>query len=321
MHCVLEVAVFDDEVHGPVGLGLAGLAEHFEGVAAGGVEEVQVLDFVGAIDAVEGESAGGREVDLLALAQVLHLGFEREGEAGQVGRGLQLIHAFAVFVELEVAHFLRGAHALAVDRCDDEGHVLEHGEGDGRAVELECGADHHVGLLAVEQGLAVHVDARGEGVALGLVAEGIERREAVVHEDHLLRGGAVSEGHGDLALVVGRVKVAGEPQGGLGQLAVLLVEHGEHGAGRAGAGEEAQLALADEGATAHAIPDELHNIGTTLGQGGEVEVALHAAQRRHVVGVGLLLIGHQAVELDARVHLAALLAVVVQRVDLEDLHD
>jgi hypothetical protein len=77
-------------------------------------QEVQILDLLGRVDAVERELAFGRERHFLVAAQVLDLGREDEAQGGEVRRHLELVERLAVGLELEGAHFLGRAHALAV---------------------------------------------------------------------------------------------------------------------------------------------------------------------------------------------------------------
>ena len=69
-----EIAVLDRQMHGPVRLGFARLAQQLDGVAAVDRHEVRILRLIGAVDLVQGERLGDREIDFLVAAKVLHLG-------------------------------------------------------------------------------------------------------------------------------------------------------------------------------------------------------------------------------------------------------
>ena len=76
---VLEIAVLERERHRAVRLGLTRLAEDVEEIPAGHVPQVQVLDLLGVVDAVQAERGPRREIDLLVPAQALDLGGEGRG--------------------------------------------------------------------------------------------------------------------------------------------------------------------------------------------------------------------------------------------------
>ena len=82
-----------------------------------------------------------------------------------------------------------------------------------------------------------------------------------------------------------------------------------------------QPSLADQRPRTAAVPDEIDHVHARLAELRELKLARHAAQRGLVVRVCLFDIRHQPVEVDVGIDLAQRVAVVVLRVDLEDLHD
>ena len=111
----------------------------------------------------------------------------------------------------------------------------------------------------------------------------------------------------------------GQVERGLGDLAVVLVEHSEDVSGRANPHQVAQFSLADQGPAAPAVADEVDDVDTRFGQRGELEMPPHPPQRRLLVLVGFFLIGDQPVQVDVGVHFRQVLAIEVLRVDLEHL--
>ena len=313
--------MLERELHRPIGSHLARLAQQFDGILAVDADQMQVLDLLRPVDLVQRERIAHREVDLLVLADVLDFCLQPEVQLGQPLGHLKLERGFAVLEQLEIRHFFRGRHAVQIGRRDRQPHVLQHRQRHRDAVQVQLRPDHDQRLVAGQQRFAVHVDAGGQDIVLRLVLEFVQRAEIAVREDDLLLGWSAGERDGDLALVIGRVLAAGEPQRGGGQLAVLFVQHREHMTAYRGADQVPQPTLADHGAAALAAADEVDHVNAGLVQFGELEMPPHSPQRRFGVREGRFLIGHQPVQVDVGVHFAQVGAVVVPRVDLEHLDD
>ena len=322
MNLVAEVVVLDPEIHGPARADLAGLAQQFQRIGALDPHQVQVLDLLRPVDLVQRERRAGGEVLLLVEAQIPDLGLEREGDPGQPPRDLEGVDGFGVFVELEVVDLLRRRHAVVVHRRDDQRGLLEDRQRHLLAVQRQGGPDDDLGLGAFEQGLAVNVDARLQLVVLRLVGELVEAGQRSGGDDDLLRDGPGAERHGDRAVVaVGLVLVPGQVDRRVADLAVGVVEDREDVPRRARAGQETQLALSHQRPAGPPVADVLDHVRARLVKFGELERPRHAADRGLGVLDDLLAVGHQAVELDVGVDLAPVGAIVVHRVDLEDLDD
>ena len=191
----------------------------------------------------------------------------------------------------------------------------------GIPFSVQLRPDHHQRLLPPEQRFAVHVDPGCQRVLLRLVLEVVQRAEVAVLQDDGLPLRRVGERHHDVALVVGRVFPPAKPDRGLGQFAILFIQHREHVTGRGGADQMPQLALADHGPAALAVADEVDHVDARLRQLRELKMPAHAPQRRLRILVGLFLVGHQPIEVDVRVDVRLVLAIEVGRVDLVDLDD
>lgn len=74
----------------------------------------------------------------------------------------------------------------------------------------------------------------------------------------------------------------------------------------------------NQGPAGLAIAYEVDYVDATMAELGEFEVPASTAQRRFLVMVGRLLVGHQAVEIDVGADLFEILTVEVLRVDFKD---
>ena len=84
---------------------------------------------------------------------------------------------------------------------------------------------------------------------------------------------------------------------------------------------DAQAALSDHCAARDAVADELDDVDTRILQRVETERATHTPHRRLRGLHDLLLVGDEAIEIDRRVDVLALLAKVGRRVDAVELHE
>ena len=82
-----------------------------------------------------------------------------------------------------------------------------------------------------------------------------------------------------------------------------------------------QSPLANQGPAAATVANEVNNIHARFTQLWKIKLARHAAQRRFIVGKGLLNIGDQAIQIDVGVDFFQLVTIVVTSVDLKNFHD
>ncbi len=315
-----EFAVFDLEVNGLVRPRLARLAEGLQHVRPADVHQVHVLDLVGLVDVVEVEALRGREVLLSVPRDVLDLGLERELDGLEILAHREDADAVLVFLELEVVHLAGGGHAFAIDGVDDQRHLFQQSQRGGHAGDLQVGPDDHLGVLAPpQQAFALDVKARLQRVRFRLVGELIQAGEIAVDQDDRLGAGVGAEGNGDPPVLVRLVFLAGHHDPGVVELAVGLVEDGEHVPGGAGADQVSQRSLADEGPAGLAAADEVDDVDPVAVDGGELEGLAVAAQRGLLILVRAGVGGDQPVQVDARVHFLPGRAVVVLGVDAIDL--
>ena len=170
-----EIAVLERHVHRLMRPRLPVLAEQFQYVLAGKIRQVQVLDLLRLVDAVELERFAGGQIHLLVLAQVLHLGGQRELDLAQPRRHLELVDRLAILGQLEIRHFLLGGHAILIGGRDRQADVFQDGQGDGRPVDAQRRAHQQGGRLARQQGLAIDVHPGRQLIVFRLMLEPGER--------------------------------------------------------------------------------------------------------------------------------------------------
>ena len=160
VHRLLEVAVLERHCTARSGFGFAGAAEQLDHVVGAELGQVQVLDLVGPVDAVERERLGRRQVDASCSGSgSCTLAVQRDGQSCQPRRHAELVDRFAVLEQLEVRHLGRGRDAVVVGRRDPQPHVFQQLHRHRLAVELKPGPDQHGGDPLRQQRFAVDVDA------------------------------------------------------------------------------------------------------------------------------------------------------------------
>jgi len=123
---------------------LAVLAAQLDDVARTGVTDMQVLNRLAAIDAVErvGRTAG--QVLLLILTDVLDASLERDRQADRALRDENLADGFGVFAQFQAGDLLFGRDALEVHGLNHQAGLLEQLEAGGAAIHTEDGPDRHL---------------------------------------------------------------------------------------------------------------------------------------------------------------------------------
>ena len=125
----------------------------------------------------------------------------------------------------------------------------------------------------------------------------------------------------DRAGLVGGVQLSAEPDRGIGDGVGRFVEDREHVSGRAGADQVSESTLADEHAAALAVANEVDDPGPASLQLGKLKPSQQLSLRRLAVGECPFEVWDQSVEVDVGVQFTNLVAVVVQRIEFEDLDD
>ena len=116
-------------------------------------------------------------------------------------------------------------------RTDHEARFLEQLEAGGSSIHAQDRSQGELGLLAADQRLAVHIEARLQVVGLGEVLEAHERGETILiyHQRVAARVGA--ERNEQAALGVRCKFPPTQPGAGIWQPVVVLVEHSKSMAG------------------------------------------------------------------------------------------
>ena len=271
------VAHLEHNLHRPIGLRFARLPQQINHIILIDLREMQIFGLVGLVDFVEGVVLRRAQINFLIAALILNLGLEQELDCGQSLRHLDFINRLAIVKELEIGDFLGADHAVQIGRSDHQPHVFQRLERDRRAVEREPRADDQLSLAAGDQFLAIDVHRRRKLIVLRLLLKRVERRKVAQRKHDRLPPRLIREGGDDLAIFVGRIERAGEPERGLGGRLVLLVEHGEDLPGHTRADEELQLSFVDQGAARLAVADEIDDVHAAMVQRGELEMPPHAA--------------------------------------------
>ena len=84
------------------------------------------------------------------------------------------MNRFAVFEQPEVSDFHVGRNAVVVRRREDKARILQQRYGNWDPVQLELRANHDLGLLTLQQLLAINKDPSGQLIVFCLVGELIE---------------------------------------------------------------------------------------------------------------------------------------------------
>ena len=318
-HRLMEIAMLESQLHGPVGLRLTGPAEQLDHVVGAELRQVQILHLLGPLDLVHGERLGSGQVERFVLAQAFDPGLECDGERRQPCRHAKVVDRLAVLEQFEVRHLGGRGDAGVVGGGDPQFHFFQEFDRDGDAIEEETGADKHAGDALRQERFAVDVNAGLELVVLGLVFQVVEAGQVAAAQDERLPARIGAEGEDDASVLVRLILQAAEPDGSVLDDAVGLIDDRHHLAYPGGGEERPQPPLADERPAALAGADKVDHVDAGPVELGELEAAGNAPQRRFRVGVGLLGVGHQAVEVDVGVHLPLVQPVEIERVDREDL--
>src|SRR4051812_45540993 len=92
MQRLLEVPMLELEGDRAAGSGFTRLTAQLHHITPRALQEMQILDLVGAVDLIEGKGVAGRQVQLLLTrAYPLDLGGELEAQGGEPRRNLELV--------------------------------------------------------------------------------------------------------------------------------------------------------------------------------------------------------------------------------------
>ncbi len=308
------------DLHGAVGLGLAGLAAQLERPLGPVAQQVERLDPARAVDPVHGQLAADREGDRRALAHGRDLAAQGQAQRREPVRDQEGVGGLAGLAELERRHLVARADPVAVDRLDHQPRPLEQLERDRRAVEVQPGPHADRGLAPRQQRLALDQESGAQLVLLALVAEVGQHAQRPVAEHDRPQAGLPGEGHRDRPLGVGQVVAPAHPHRGVLQRATRLVEHGERLPGGGGAHQVPQPAAPDERAAAAPPAHEVDHVQPRPRELREREPPAHPPDRRVGVVEPQLVVGEQALEREVGVDLGQGVDIQPLGVELVDLH-
>ncbi len=221
----------------------------------------------------------------------------------------------------EVPDFPGRSYSVTIDAGDRESDFLEKSDVGRNVVHEKLGVDQDLARFSLQKRLAVHVDAALERVFLGEMKKLMDHPEPLVAGDESCLPRGVRERYRDLTGVVGLVKVSGQPDFGIPEECVPLVEDGEHVAGGSCPDSEIQGTLPDERAAALAVPNELYDVDSGLVYRGKIEYSRLALEIWIVKLEEALLVGDQSIEIERGGYLFAPLLEEVDGVDAVELDD
>ena len=317
----LEIAVTKPQMDRLAGQRFAVLAAQVREMAGGVAPEIERACQRRPLHAVEGKVRGVAQLLFLIQAQVLDLGVQGDGECDRVLRHLDLLHGLGILAQREIRKLLSGHKPLQIGRAHREACLFQQLQADRLAVDAQERPDSELCPFAADQRLAVHIDSCRKRILLGQMVERDARSETPVPDDQMLRARCRRKRHQDAAVFTGREGASAQPARGVGHAPPGLVEHRKRMPGCSHFLQHVEPSLLHQRAAALAVPDQLHHIDAALPDLGKLEGL-------RVAPLGGLRIldaprhrGHEPVEIHGQIERPAGFAVVVESVDLVNLHE